>query len=96
MNERHKLSVTGLVFGAALIATAVFGRYDIGWSNLARWPWLLGSVLVGSGILLVLGALREDTDVADLGSAAVTTTGIPNVPSEFQEHESFESDNFAE
>lgn len=96
MNERHKVSVTSLVVGAAMVAIAVFGRCGIGWGNLARWPWPLGSVLVGSGILLVLGALRADTDVADPGSATVTPTGIPNVPFEFQEHESSESDNVAE
>ncbi len=96
MNERHKMSVTSLVVGGVMVAMAALGQSGIGWDNLARWPWLAGSVLVGSGILLVLGALRADTDVAAPGSAAVTPTGIPNVPFEFQEHESSESDNVAE
>lgn len=96
MNERHKISVTSLVVGGLMVAMAALGRSGVGWGNLARWPWLFGSVLVVLGILLVLGALRADTDVADPGSATVTPTGIPNVPFEFQEHESSESDNVAE
>lgn len=96
MNERHKISVTSLVVGGLMVAMAALGRSGVGWGNLARWPWLFGSVLIVLGILLVLGALRADTDVADPGSATVTPTGIPNVPFEFQEHESSESDNVAE
>ena len=96
MNERHKISVTSLVVGGLMVVMAALGRSGVGWGNLARWPWLFGSVLVVLGILLVLGALRADTDVADPGSATVTPTGIPNVPFEFQEHESSESDNVAE
>ncbi|MCH8986334.1 MAG: hypothetical protein IIB04_06950 [Acidobacteria bacterium] len=96
MNERHKISVTSLVVGGLMVAMAALGRSGVGWGNLARWPWLFGSVLVVLGILLVLGALREDADAADADLGAVAPAGISDPPFEFQEHESSESDNVAE